>query len=202
VSLLISVGADVKKCARAKGMRQPIHAAADKGHAGIVDMLVKAGADVNAADKSLNTPLLVAASEYKYETVEYILKNGGNINCVSCIGNIPTVPTSWLYPETYDFPAYRKLLGILIKYGADINKRERTADLTPLAFAVYAGDVETVKYLLERGADRSIPCRYADCKTVMELAKYKGFADIEKLLITYSASNAASPASIPAPHKQ
>ena len=45
----------------------------------------------------------------------------------------------------------------LLDFGADINAIDAHSSTTPLGFAARRGHVEMVKFLLERGADRSLP---------------------------------------------
>lgn len=55
-----------------------LDAAADKGHGRIVELLVQAGADVNAADKDGRTPLMRAALSDQVETLSILIKAGAD----------------------------------------------------------------------------------------------------------------------------
>lgn len=55
-----------------------LDAAADKGHGRVVELLVQAGADVNAADKEGRTPLMRAALSDQVETLSILIKAGAD----------------------------------------------------------------------------------------------------------------------------
>lgn len=55
-----------------------LDAAADKGHGRVVELLVNAGADVNAADKEGRTPLMRAALSDQVETLSILIKAGAD----------------------------------------------------------------------------------------------------------------------------
>ena len=61
-----------------------MHFAALKGHEAVVQMLLKAGADVNAVDKKNgSTPLQLAASKGKMAVVQMLLKAGADVKAVN-----------------------------------------------------------------------------------------------------------------------
>lgn len=55
----------------------------------------------------------------------------------------------WACKDTPDL----QLMTFLLEYGADLNKLNPTARLTPLQFAVERGNVALAKLLIEHGAD-------------------------------------------------
>ena len=72
----------------------PLHCAAESGDVGAVHLLVKAGADVNAADANGNTPLIYGASAFQAdEIVRQLLqagadpewKNKSGLRAVDCL---------------------------------------------------------------------------------------------------------------------
>src|SRR5687767_11061581 len=70
--LLISANADVN-ITNNMGW-SPLHAAAGNGNTALVTKLVEAGANLNAGNKELNTPLHLAVYGFRKETVEVLLK--------------------------------------------------------------------------------------------------------------------------------
>lgn len=58
---LLEDGAGVNKAMA--GQRAPLYLAADRGHCEIIQLLINAGAHVNARDEELITPLLAAAGK-------------------------------------------------------------------------------------------------------------------------------------------
>ena len=55
----------------------PLHIAADKGHKEIAELLIAAGADVNAKDKGGESPLDWAIEDNQTETADLLRKHGG-----------------------------------------------------------------------------------------------------------------------------
>jgi len=68
-----------------------------------------------------------------------------------------------------------EILRLLVLEGADLNQRGIN-DCTPLHYAVARKDLETLKILLEAGADASLRTRIDDCETPLEFALRNGFA--------------------------
>ena len=68
---------------------------------------------------------------------------------------------------------------LLLKHGADVNARQQD-DLTPLHGAVSNGHAQMVKLLVDHKADKN--ARAAGNKTAADLAKEKGFSEIENFL--------------------
>src|ERR1039458_6113387 len=67
----------------------PLHEAAQRGSKGIAEVLLKAGADVNAKETHGCTPLNIAASGKQREVAELLLANHADPNAKSDIGQTP-----------------------------------------------------------------------------------------------------------------
>jgi tankyrase len=57
-----------------KGMLQPLHNSASYGHLEVADLLIRSGADVNAQDVYLFTPLHESTIKRKYEICRLLIK--------------------------------------------------------------------------------------------------------------------------------
>jgi hypothetical protein len=80
---LINHGADVNK---AGTVGTPLHAAAKRGYVDAIQMLLKAGADVDARDAAGNTPLHVAGT---FEARDALVKAGADVNAANAAGSTP-----------------------------------------------------------------------------------------------------------------
>ena len=61
----------------------PLMAASNQGHVEVVDMLLAAEANVNAADKTGSTALFLASGAGHPEIVEHLCASGADINAVN-----------------------------------------------------------------------------------------------------------------------
>lgn len=115
------------------------------------DALIANGADVNAF--SYSPALVIAAVKGNIEAVKYLLDHGANINLIGTSGfTVLGAAARSSKPELVQF-----LLGL----GCDINQRDQSDGSTPLILAALeAYNLETVKMLVENGADMSIKDDY------------------------------------------
>lgn len=81
---LIAGGADVSALGRKYGALRlaPVHLAAEEGHAGMIELLLKHGVDVNAPTEGANriTPLHFAAAKGRTAAIETLIAAGADIN--------------------------------------------------------------------------------------------------------------------------
>ena len=75
---LLKRGADVNAISHNAMQVRPLHSAVAGNHLGIVQALVQAGADVNAAQQDGFTPLMGAAQNGHAELVSYLLRQAAN----------------------------------------------------------------------------------------------------------------------------
>ncbi len=163
--LLIEAGADVNA---ANGLgATPLWLAAINGSAPMVELLLEAGGNPNASLKMGETPLMTAARSGDLETVERLLEHGADINAAE--HERGQTALMWAVAQQHVDVAH-----LLIENDADLHARtkvwyqlENTAGntntsgnfrmahggSTPLLFAARNGDVETVRVLVEAGAD-------------------------------------------------
>jgi ankyrin repeat protein/cytochrome c5 len=143
----------------------PLNLAATNASAPMADRLLKAGANPNAVAAEGETVLMTAARTGNPAVVKALLDHGATVNVKDTWKGQTAL--MWAAAETH--PAVVKLL---TEHGADVNARSIAWDfkdtkgtngnanvyypkggLTPLLFAVRQGDLESVKTLVNAGAD-------------------------------------------------
>ncbi len=143
---LLSVGL----CALSPGMvdgsvRAPIADAAMQGDRETVRMLLKQGADVNAAQGDGMTALHWAASTNDVELAGILTHAGANLRAATRInGYTPLLMAAKA--------GHASVIATLLERGADPKAASRTGS-TPVMLAAAAGSVEAVGMLIEAGAD-------------------------------------------------
>jgi cytohesin len=156
----------------------PLHRAAFYGHKEVVEMLIAAGADVNAKDDNGDTPLDVAVNLQRFhpnntEIAEDLRKHGGKTKKELNVlfdsirtGNIEAVKkhiaagmdvnAKDIAGSTPLFNAVlrssKEIAELLIVEGADVNAKHKYG-LTPLHRAAFYGHKEVVEMLIAAGAD-------------------------------------------------
>jgi ankyrin repeat protein len=133
----------------------------------MVERLIAAGADVNAAAKDGRTPLHWACGFDVPDAIPLLLRAGADVHARDVEGNTPL------------FVAGPKSAALLMAAGADVHARNRegnvplhrnhqpallvpginvrnAAGLTPLHYAALAGNARAIEWLLEQGADPNL----------------------------------------------
>lgn len=119
VEFLIDHGADVN--AKAKGNVTPLWLSLDMafGQPDISLELIRAGADVSAADSNVgDAPILIAATESSYEVMEELLKRGANPNAQNVYGE-----TALHYAA---MNGLNERVQLLLQYGANPMLRDKS----------------------------------------------------------------------------
>jgi ankyrin repeat protein len=187
-----------------------LHAAAWKGDVEEVRKLAAAGADLSATDRNGRTPLHVAAFQSHDEVVVALARAGSDLNAlegdkydivtIAAVANDPELMKRALelgasasnITSVYDGTAliaaahlgHVEVVRTLVKAGAPPD-HVNNLGWTALIEAVVLGDggrnhTETVRVLLDAGADKSIPDRQG--RTPLLLSKQRGYAEMVKLL--------------------
>lgn len=108
-----------------------------------MQLLIDAGADVNAAATNGITPLHVAARDP--EKVRLLLAKGAKVNAASLINSTPLLVAASINGASAS-------VRLLLERGADANAADRTG-ITPLIAAAITDDPASFELLLNAGAD-------------------------------------------------
>lgn len=133
---------------------------------------LKAGLDVNSIDSLDQTALIGAVSHKQLLAVKLLLNSGANPNLPDQAGWTPLIHAVYSGADP-------DLLGILLDAGAEVNK-PNDRGITALYLASVGGREEQVRYLLSRGADRSLASKAG--YTPLKIAQLKGLEKIVNLL--------------------
>jgi ankyrin repeat protein len=146
----------------------PLHHAAFDGYKEIAELLIAAGAEVNAKDDRLRkTPLDLAINYNQTETVDLLRKHGGisgaadSIHLAAAVGNIEVVKQH-------------------LAAGVDVNAKGYRG-FTPLHYEARNGHKEIAELLIAKGANVNVkddagetPLDLADGETADLLRKHGG----------------------------
>lgn len=145
LNILIQAGVDINQGDRrnkSSRVRTPLQESARKGWIEGVEALLKAGAKVDLADDSGATALFLAIRSNQLKVAEILLKDGASVNG---------------HPDrSYQLPIHEatsvEAVELLIKYGADIESKDRKGRT---AFLIHAkeGRLNMLKFLAEKGAN-------------------------------------------------
>jgi len=112
------------------------------GQKDVVELLLKAGADVNAITEDGWTPLMMASNGQK-DVVELLLKAGADVNAITEDGWTPLMRASWY--------GHKDIIELLLLAGADVNAIAKDGR-TPLMWASAYGHKDLVDLLKKYGA--------------------------------------------------
>ena len=191
----LGTGADVNSRDREYGIT-PLAWAAFVGHRGIVELLIRSGADVNAKNRDAGTALHGAAFFGQVEVAELLIDNGANTNAKHASGDTPldSANVDW---ETTQFIAgmlrvevdqekvesgRAQVEALLRQHGA----RAANPHRNDLCTAAKNGNIEALRKYLGTGADVNSRDREYGV-TPLAWAAIVGHRDIVELLIRSGA---------------
>jgi ankyrin repeat protein len=142
VEILLKNGADPNLQDK-RYKKTALHMAIDFNNLHHLDVLIKAGANLNIVDSRSETPLFLLTRSGYTGYAEFLLKKGANPNIVNIRGATPLAEA--IYKSRKD------LVKILLKYGANPNLGDSVRK--PLYVAFLNDRLDIAKILLEKGAD-------------------------------------------------
>ncbi|CAF3539468.1 unnamed protein product, partial [Fusarium graminearum] len=154
--------------------RTPLWYAAQNGHKAVVELLLAAGADANAAAASKygRTALQAAAKGGHLEVIKKLLAAGADVNAAAL--------------QAAAWGGHLEVVKKLLAVGADVNA-------AALQAAAWGGHLEVVKKLLAAGADVNAAAASEAGRTALQAAAGEGHLGvIEKLLAAGADVNAAA----------
>jgi ankyrin repeat protein len=198
--LLIHAGSRVSAANREGAT--PLMLASVNGSAAMIEKLIQAGADPNAAlTKTGDTALMMTARTGKADAVKMLLDHGAQVNARETWGG--TTALMWAVSERH-----AAVVKLLIDKGADVNAQSNFVPsasgrgfegttpvathpdhpeefasglLTPLMFAAREDDMESARLLVAAGAD--LNAVGGDGKGALALAAFSGSYDIASFLV-------------------
>jgi len=140
-------------------MQTELHQAAKDGDLKKVKALVGAGAKLEARDHDNWTPLYMAANRGHLKIIEYLVDHGADIEARDVENS---TPLHW----TAAWEGHLEVVKVLVGADADIDAKN-SLDQTPLHLAAKCGSLETITFLIFRGANSNelskyLQERYAD----------------------------------------
>ncbi|MFS0554701.1 ankyrin repeat domain-containing protein [Brevibacillus sp. 179-C9.3 HS] len=168
--------------ARNRQKRTAILTAAMNDKLEAVSFLVEAGADVDLQDETCFNPFLFGCINNKLELVKMMIKAGTNLELLTRFGGVGITPAS----EKGHVEIVRELVTT-----TDINVNHTNfVGWTPLIEAIILGDggekqQTIIKLLIEHGANVHMVDKYG--VTPLELARRKGYTEIEQILLAAGA---------------
>ena len=161
---------------RDKWLEGSLRYACRLGDREVVLQLIKAGADINAAEEKGNpkgaTPLLLTILNGHVKCAQLLIRQGARQDLADGQGRLP-LP---LAAEN----GYETLVRDLIRAGGDPNMKSGVNEDTPLILAAAKDKEKVVKVLLENGADRDLTNKFGDM--ALDIAEEKGIKKVIELL--------------------
>uniref|UniRef100_A0A3P9N190 Euchromatic histone-lysine N-methyltransferase 2 n=1 Tax=Poecilia reticulata TaxID=8081 RepID=A0A3P9N190_POERE len=181
VLLMLMEGIDPTYQPESQNRRSALHAAAQRGLLEVCYMLIQAGAQVDAKDKDLRTPLLEAVINNHVDVARYLIQNG------ACVYHIEEDGYTGLHHAAK--LGNLEIVNMLLETGqVDVNAQDN-GGWTPIIWAAEHKHVQVIKSLLNRGADVSIKDK--ELNVCLHWAAYAGNIDIAELVLNSGCSLAS-----------
>ncbi|XP_061520991.1 histone-lysine N-methyltransferase EHMT2 [Phycodurus eques] len=181
VLLMLMEGIDPTYQPDSQNRRSALHAAAQRGLLEVCYILLQAGAQIDAQDKDLRTPLLEAIVNNHTQVARYLIQNG------ACVYNVEEDGYTGLHHAAKQ--GNLEIVNILLETGqVDVNSQDN-GGWTPIIWAAEHKHVEVIKVLLNRGADVTINDK--ELNICLHWAAYAGNVDIAEMVLNAGCSLAS-----------
>ncbi|XP_061673321.1 histone-lysine N-methyltransferase EHMT2 [Syngnathoides biaculeatus] len=181
VLLMLMEGIDPTYQPDSQNRRSALHAAAQRGLLEVCYILLQAGAQIDAQDKDLRTPLLEAILNNHKEVARYLIQNG------ACVYHVEEDGYTGLHHAAKQ--GNLEIVNILLETGqVDVNSQDN-GGWTPIIWAAEHKHVEVIKVLLNRGADVTINDK--ELNICLHWAAYAGNVDIAEMVLNAGCSLAS-----------
>lgn len=150
----------------------PIHDAVRQGDVAAIEAAIASGADLEAEDEAMLTPLVIAALEGREDVVALLIAGGADP--AGRDGNGLTALHAGAHVGALE------VVRTLLASGLDPNDRANRFGITPLHAAAERGFVEIAALLIENGADLELPAGTGH--TALFMAMLNTHAEMASLL--------------------
>jgi serine/threonine-protein phosphatase 6 regulatory ankyrin repeat subunit A len=128
--------------------------------AGVISMLLNAGANVNSVGSDGNRALDIACLKGDAASARILLEHGANPNLRNKTGSMPLHDAA--------LSGNKELIEMLLARGADLTAQDPESNSTPLHYAASFGRLDAVRLLVEHGAD--VSAKNSKGQTALQLA--------------------------------
>lgn len=178
VLLMLMEGIDPTYRPESQNRRSALHAAAQRGLVEVCYILVQAGAQVDAKDKEMRTPLLEAIINNHLEVARYLVQSG------ACVYHVEDDGYTGLHHAAK--LGNLEIVNMLLETGqVDVNAQDN-GGWTPIIWAAEHKHVDVIRALLNRGADVTINDK--ELNVCLHWAAYAGNVEIAELVLKSGCS--------------